>query len=97
MIAFAVSLAIEDKSWDEIMEQTIDLYDEALREGNETFTASIAARLKLALEDAEKHQEDEEAYGQWRYDVSSCGTLTSEDGPTAVSNASDWSETTKRT
>lgn len=87
MIAFAVSLAIEDKSWDEIMEQTIDLYDEALREGNETFTASIAARLKLALEYAEKYQEDEEAYAQWLYDVIGCGTLTSEAVPTALAIA----------
>lgn len=87
MIAYAVSLAMEDRDWDDIMKETMSIYDDALKEGNETFSASIAARLALAMEYADKYKEDEEAFAQWLYDVIGCGTATSEAVPTALAIA----------
>ncbi|MDO7267540.1 ADP-ribosylglycohydrolase family protein [Shouchella clausii] len=87
MIAYAVSLAIEDKSWEEIMDETINLYELAIQEGEETFSASISERLKLGLEFAEKYQDDEEMFAQRIYDVIGCGTATSESVPAALAIA----------
>ncbi|GGB48291.1 hypothetical protein GCM10011409_27310 [Lentibacillus populi] len=87
MIAHAVSLAIEDKTWDEIMESTISIYDIAVKEGEETFTASIPKRLKLGLEFAETYKGNEEVFAQHIYDVIGCGTLTSESVPSALAIA----------
>lgn len=87
MIAYAVSLAIEDKSWDDIMTETIRIYDLAFQEGEETFSASIPERLKLGLEFAEKYKDQEEDFAQRIYDVIGCGTLTSEAVPAALAIA----------
>ncbi len=87
MIAHAVSLAIEDKSWNEIMESTISIFDIAVKEGEETFSASIPERLKLGMEFAETYKDNEEVFAQRIYDVIGCGTLTSESVPAALAIA----------
>lgn len=87
MIAHAVSLAIEDKSWNEIMESTISIFDIAVKEGEETFSASIPERLKLGMEFAETYNDNEEVFAQRIYDVIGCGTLTSESVPAALAIA----------
>ncbi|MFA1820831.1 ADP-ribosylglycohydrolase family protein [Virgibacillus oceani] len=87
MIAHAVSLAIEDKSWVEIMESTMRINDIAMKEGEETFSASIPERLKLGMDFAETYEGDEEAFAQRIYDVIGCGTATSESVPAALAIA----------
>ncbi|MBY7144545.1 ADP-ribosylglycohydrolase family protein [Virgibacillus sp. NKC19-3] len=87
MIAYAVCLATEDKSWEDIMALTNELYDLALEEGEETFSASISERLKLGLQFAEKHKDDEETFAQQIYDVIGCGTATNESVPAALAIA----------
>lgn len=86
MIAYAVSLAIEDKSWEEIIQGAIDINDTALVKGEQTFSASLSERLKLAIEHADKY-EDKEYFSKWIYDVIGCGTLTSESVPSALAIA----------
>src|SRR5699024_4203117 len=87
MIAHAVSLATEDKCWDEIMESAISIYDIAIASGEETFSASIPERLKLGMEFAKNYKDDEETFAQKVYDVIGYGTLTSESVPAALAIA----------
>ena len=37
MIAYAVTLAAEDKNWKEIIEGVLDIHDIAIKEGEQTF------------------------------------------------------------
>lgn len=87
MIAGAVSAAIEQKSWDEIMSYVMKVYDESLSYGADTFSASLKERLKLGITYAEKYADDEEAFAAHIYDVIGCGVLTSESVPAALSIA----------
>ena len=86
MIAYAVTLAAEDKNWKEIIEGVLDIHDIAIKEGEQTFSASIAERLKLAVQFA-NHFESEEEYSLWLYDVIGCGTSLTESVPTALAIA----------
>lgn len=86
MIAYAVTLAAEDKNWKEIIEGVLDIHDIAIKEGEQTFSASIAERLKLAVQFA-NHFESEEEYSLWLYNVIGCGTSLTESVPTALAIA----------
>ncbi|HDE3189690.1 TPA: ADP-ribosylglycohydrolase family protein [Staphylococcus aureus] len=86
MIAYAVTLAAEDKNWKEIIEGVLEIHDIAIKEGEQTFSASIAERLKLAVQFA-NHFESEEEYSLWLYDVIGCGTSLTESVPTALAIA----------
>ncbi|WP_106767722.1 ADP-ribosylglycohydrolase family protein [Paenibacillus faecalis] len=87
MIAAAVSSAMEDRSWDDIMQDAVDAYDVAKGLGAETYSASLSARLKLALTIAEKYENDEEPFLQNIYDVVGSGVMTSESVPAALAIA----------
>ncbi|MFB5679260.1 ADP-ribosylglycohydrolase family protein [Paenibacillus terreus] len=87
MIAYAVSASIEDKSWGEIIEGALNIYELAAKKGAETFAASIPERLKLGIEFADKYRDDEETFTQKIYDVIGCGTMTSESVPAALAMA----------
>lgn len=87
MIAGAVSSALENASWDEIMQNTLDVYSIAIKYGYETFSASLAERLKLALRLADKYKGDEERFTQALYDLIGTTTMTSEAVPTALAMA----------
>ncbi|HEY4600305.1 MAG TPA: ADP-ribosylglycohydrolase family protein [Cerasibacillus sp.] len=87
MIAGAVSSAMEQKSWDEIMTDTITIYDQALSYGSETFSPSLKARLELGLTYAHEFSDDEETFAKHIYDVIGAGVLTSESVPAALSIA----------
>ena len=63
-----------------------DIHDIAIKEGEQTFSASIAERLKLAVQFA-NHFESEEEYSLWLYDVIGCGTSLTESVPTALAIA----------
>ncbi len=87
MIAYAVSAAIFDKPWDEIINGSIDIYHVAKQRGAETFTASMPERLRLAVHFADSHKGNQEAFCQRIYDVIGCGTTTSESVPAAIAIA----------
>ncbi|NOU70340.1 ADP-ribosylglycohydrolase family protein [Paenibacillus sp. LMG 31458] len=87
MIAAAVGSAMEDKSWDSIMQNAIDIYDIAKAYGAETYSASLSGRLKLALEFAKRYEDDEEQFLQTIYDIIGTGVITSESVPAALAIA----------
>lgn len=87
MIAGAVSAAMNQKCWDDIMAYAIHIFDESKFVGAETYSASIKARLELGLFYAEKYADDEEAFASHIYHVIGCGVLTSESVPAALSIA----------
>lgn len=87
MIAGAVSAAMAGKSWDEIMQYAIKVFESASSYGASTFSASLKARLELGLMYAEKFADDEEAFSSHIYDVIGCGVMTSESVPAALSIA----------
>lgn len=87
MIAAAVTAALEDCDWDTIMQDALDVFDIAAGYGAETYSASLSARLKLALDLARQYRDDAEAFSQAIYDVIGCGVLTSESVPAALAMA----------
>ncbi len=87
MIAGAVSAAINQQTWDDIMAYVMNIYDKAILYGAETYSASLKSRLELGLHYAEKFANDEEAFSSHIYHVIGCGVLTSESVPAALSIA----------
>lgn len=87
MIAMAVSSAIEDRDWDTIMQNALDMYEISSAYGADTYSASLAERLKLAIDFAKQYGQDEEAFSQKIYDVIGSGVLTSESVPAALAIA----------
>lgn len=87
MVAGAVSAAMSQMSWDEIMAYAIRVFEEAKMVGAESYSASLKARLELGLYYADKYADDEEAFASHIYHVIGCGVLTSESVPAALSIA----------
>lgn len=87
MVASAVSAAIEKKSWDEIMNIAIKSFDLACHYGYETFSASLKARLILALDLAKKYSNSPNLFDQSIYEVIGTTTLMSEAVPSAIAMA----------
>ncbi|WP_071458470.1 ADP-ribosylglycohydrolase family protein [Bacillus massilinigeriensis] len=87
MVAGAVSSAIEDKGWDEIMADAMEISDIAFGCGEETFSASIPERLKLGLQFARDLEGDEIAFIEKVYNVIGSGVLACESVPAALSIA----------
>lgn len=87
MIAAAVSSALEDSDWDVIMQDAIDVYESAKTYGADTYSPSLAERLKLGLEFANRYPDDEERFTQAVYDVIGSGVFTAESVPAALAIA----------
>jgi len=87
MIAEAVSSAIEDKNWTDIIHNVFSIYPIAMKFGHETYSASLAARLELALNLADKYRGDESGFTQSVYDLIGTTTITSEAVPAAIAMA----------
>lgn len=87
MIAAAVSSALENKNWNTIMNDSLEIFQIAKHYGHETFTPSLAERLKIALDISVKYEDDEEKFAQKIYDIIGCGTLTIEAVPSALAIA----------
>lgn len=87
MIASAVSAALEDQSWDDIIAYVNMIHDKAIEYGADTYSASLKKRLALGIQYAETFADDEEAFSEQIYDVIGAGVLTSESVPTALSIA----------
>lgn len=87
MIAAAVSAGIDGADWEDIMEHALRASEIAMQRGCETYSASLAARLRLGMRLARDFADDEERFYQAVYDLIGCGTLTSEAVPAALAVA----------
>lgn len=87
MVAAAVSAAVEDKFWDEIMQAASDGYDLTAAYGAETYSASPKARLQIAMDLAKRHADDAEAFSLSIYETIGTTTLASEAVPAALGMA----------
>lgn len=87
MVAAAVSSALDSKSWEKIMADAMVCCDLTAYYGAETYSASPKARLALALELAERHGGDEEAFTLSIYEIIGTTTLMSEAVPAALAMA----------
>lgn len=87
MVAAAVSAAIEDKSWETMMQMAIACNDLIAPYGAETYQASLKARLQLALDFAKRYANDEEKFSLSIYEIIGTTTLMSEAAPAALAMA----------
>ncbi len=87
MVAAAVSAAIEDRSWEEIMQIASRASDLTAAYGEETYSASPKARLQIALELAHRHAGEAEAFSLSLYETIGTTTLASEAVPAALGMA----------
>lgn len=87
MVAAAVSAALEDKPWEDIMSTAENCYLFASGYGAETYQASPKARLKLALQLAEKYRDDPKRFSLSIYEIIGTTTLMSEAVPAALAMA----------
>lgn len=87
MVAMAVSAAIEDYSWEDIMREVSIVYPLAAEKGALTFSASLSERLRLALQLANDYSHDENEFSLKIYDLIGTGTMLSESVPAALAIA----------
>lgn len=87
MVAGAVSAAMANYSWDDIMVVALTANDLGYQLGAPTWAAKTHQRLKLGLELAHRYQDDAAAFSRAVYDLLGTGTMISESVPAAVSIA----------
>ncbi|MFT8606433.1 ADP-ribosylglycohydrolase family protein [Liquorilactobacillus ghanensis] len=87
MIAGAVSAAIADYDWDNIIKFAIKSSEEGLKLGSPTWAAKIKNRLKMGLFLANKYKDDEVKFSKSIYETVGTGTMASESIPAALSIA----------
>lgn len=86
MIANAVSAALEDKTWDEIISSVYLTGEQAENKGSDTFSASLIERTKLGVKYS-KEIENDQTFSETIYNVIGAGTALSESVPAALSIA----------
>lgn len=86
MVAQAVASAIDGRSWDEMVQDVMDVIPLAMQEGERTWAASLRARFALALEKIATNPTPDE-FSLWVYEVLGTGTMTSESVPAALALA----------
>lgn len=87
MIAGAVTAAVADYSWDEIIDFALNCNDQGFKMGAPTWAAKTHERLKLGIELANRYPSDEVRFSQAIYNVIGTGTMISESIPAALSIA----------
>ncbi|MEF9934472.1 MAG: ADP-ribosylglycohydrolase family protein [Clostridium sp.] len=87
MIASAVSAAMDDKSWDEIIKNSFNSYEEGRKLGFETSSPSLRERAEVGIYYAEKYKDNEEAFVDKIFNVIGAGVQTSESVPAAIAVA----------
>lgn len=87
MIAGAVTAAIADYSWDEIIEYAEEANDAGFKLGAPTWAAHNKERLEIGLSLAKKYEGNDEAFSRAIYDTVGTGTMISESIPAAVAIA----------
>lgn len=87
MIAGAVTAAMADYSWDEIIKFAIQANDRGFELGSPTWAAKNKNRLQIGLDLAAKYQDDEDKFSQSVYETVGTGTMISESIPAALAMA----------
>jgi len=87
MIAGAVTAAVADYSWDDIINFALKANDQGFALGAPTWAAKTHDRLNLGIELAHKYQYDEPRFSQAIYDLVGTGTMISESIPAALAIA----------
>ena len=87
MIAGAVTAAVADYDWDQIIAYASAVNDEAFKLGAPTWAAKTHQRLQLGLQLAKEHANDPAGFSQAIYETLGTGTMVSESIPAAVAIA----------
>ncbi|ANU51423.1 ADP-ribosylglycohydrolase family protein [Limosilactobacillus reuteri] len=87
MIAGAVTAAVADYSWDEIIEYAEKANNAGFKLGAPTWAAHNKERLEIGLSLAKKYEGNDEAFSRAIYDTVGTGTMISESIPAAVAIA----------
>lgn len=87
MVAGAVTAAMADYSWDEIVTYALQCNDLAFGRGAPTWGARTHDRLLLGIELAHHYQGDEAQFSRSLYNLVGTGTMISESVPAAVAIA----------
>lgn len=87
MIAGAVTAAIADYDWDEIVDFAFKANDRGFELGAPTWAAKNKNRLQIGLDLAHQYQDDEDKFSEAIYDTVGTGTMISESIPAAVAMA----------
>lgn len=87
MIAGAVTAAMANYNWDEIINYAIQANDKGFNLGAPTWAAKNKKRLEIGIEIAKKYENDEEKFSQAIYEIVGTGTMISESIPAALSIA----------
>jgi len=87
MIAGAVTAAVADYSWDEIIEYAISANDAGYQLGSPTWAAKTNSRLRLGLQLAQDFKSEPKKFSHEIYNLIGTGTMISESIPAAVSIA----------
>lgn len=87
LIAGAVTKALDNASWDEIVNYAYEIADIARQYGKETYNPSISQRAILAVSFAQQLSGKDEEFMQTIYDVIGTGVITSESIPAALAIA----------
>ncbi len=87
MIAGAVTAAVADYSWDEIIEYALSANELGYKLGSSTWAAKSYSRLKLGLEFAQEFKNEPDKFSNSIYNVIGTGTMISESIPASVAIA----------
>ncbi|WP_156319245.1 ADP-ribosylglycohydrolase family protein [Secundilactobacillus paracollinoides] len=87
MIAGATCAAVDDQSWDQIIQVALAANDLAFQQGAPTWAARTHDRLRLALQLADQYRDDEVGFATAIYTLIGTGTMVSESIPAAVAIA----------
>lgn len=87
MIAGAVTAALADYGWDEIIDFAVLANDKGFELGAPTWAARNKNRLEIGLELANRYAGDDEVFSEKIYETVGTGTMVSESIPAAVAIA----------
>lgn len=87
MVAGAVTAAMADWNWDEIIEYAIRANNWGLSLGSPTWAAKTSSRLAVGIDLAHKYRNHEKKFAKAIYEVVGTGTMISESVPAAVAIA----------
>lgn len=87
MIAGAVTAAMADQNWDDVIDFALRANDVGFKFGAPTWAAKTRDRLELGINIAQKDKGSDEKFSQHIYNLIGTGTMISESIPAAVSIA----------
>lgn len=87
MIAGAVTAAMDDYDWDEIVKYALKADSKGFELGAPTWAAKTSKRLEIGISLARKYKNDDDAFSKSIYDIVGTGTMVSESIPAALAIA----------